>query len=126
MRERGKVTNKSVNADWQLRWASLPADYARRSQAALYGNKPNTDAREKINSVLNVLRARRAACERLELSGVHSLARRRFPPANQTFEPNYPGGGGRFVRAEVQAGEESVESQTERSVLFQTVGEYPD
>jgi hypothetical protein len=64
-----------------------------RSQAALYGNKLNTDARETINSILNVLRARRAACERPELNGVHSLAGRRFPPANQTFEPNYPGGG---------------------------------
>jgi hypothetical protein len=63
------------------------------SQAALYGNTPNTGAGEKINAVLNVLRARRAACERPELSGVHYLARRRFPPANQTLEPNYPGGG---------------------------------
>jgi hypothetical protein len=71
----------------------------RRSQAAMYGNKPNTDAREKINSVLNVLRARRAACERPELSDVPYLAGRRFPPANQTFEPNYPGGGqSKFAR----------------------------
>jgi len=69
------------------------AGYFNCSQAALYGNKLNTVVRQKINNVRNVLRARRAACERPELSGVRYLTCRRFPPPNQAFELNIPGGG---------------------------------